>query len=370
MTVLCREVSDDEALSAFSRAANGLNMAQDMFFRRAIFTNHVDKTLRRAGIIVDNPTKVGQYKSLEEFAASGKALPASLLSEAVEESLAFTFSRMPKPGSGKAGDNIGHAFIKFNEAIGPAPLPVGTAAFPFARFMVNALQFQFDYSPVSAVSSMYRLGLGKNTQRLAKAAMKAGDVEKGKQLSRQAANEFAEARSSFSKGVVGTAALISAINYRAQNQDVKFYEYKNEDGSTSDLRPFFPLTPYLAVADLIVKLGGTETASLGLVDQPESVQALDVKEIIEAFTGAQFRTGASSYITENFADLLMLRKIPSRNSVCMRWLVVMSVKCLVASLHLHVLFVMYRQRTIQKRQKYVTLNRVKDLIQTHGSSLR
>ncbi len=298
-----QEVSDDETLSAFTRMANGLNITQDIFFRRAIFTNHIDKKLRRAGVIIDNPTKIGQYKNLEEFVASGKAVPTNLLSEAVEESLDFTFSRMPKPGKSR-GDTIGSAFIKFNEALGPIPAPLGTAALPFARFMVNALQFQFNYSPVSTVSSMYRLGMGANAKRLAKAAEKAGDFDAAKKMSKQAASEFDEARSSFSKGVVGTAALIAAINHRAKNQDVKFYEYKNDDGTTSDLRPFFPLTPYLAIADLIVKLGGTEIASLGLVDQPEVVQKLDVMEIVEAFTGAQFRTGASSYITENFASLL------------------------------------------------------------------
>ena len=281
-----------ESLTGVTRMLNGLNIAQDLFFRRAIFTDSIDKRLRRAGVIVDNPTKTGQYKSLEEFAASGKALPAKVLSEAVEDSLDFTFSRMPKPGSGRAGDTIGHYFLKFNEAVGPVPGPIGTAAFPFGRFMVNALQFQMKYMPTSMVTSAYRYGMGKHVQKMAKAAQAAGDMDLATAQGKQAAKALAEARADFSKGVVGTAALMTAIKYRADNQDIKFYEHRNDDGSTSDLRPFFPLTPYLALADVIVKL------------TDDSAKPIDTKEFIEAFTGAQFRTGASSYVLENFDELL------------------------------------------------------------------
>lgn len=281
-----------ESLTGVTRMLNGLNIAQDLFFRRAIFTDSIDKRLRRAGVIVDNPTKMGQYKSLEEFAASGKALPAKVLSEAVEDSLDFTFSRMPKPGSGRAGDTIGHYFLKLNESVGPVPGPIGTAAFPFGRFMVNALQFQMKYMPTSMVTSAYRYGMGKHVQKMAKAAQAAGDMDLATAQGKQAAKALAEARADFSKGVVGTAALMTAIKYRADNQDIKFYEGRNDDGSTSDLRPFFPLTPYLALADVIVKL------------TDDSAKPIDVKEFIEAFTGAQFRTGASSYVLENFDELL------------------------------------------------------------------
>ena len=91
---------------------------------------------------------------------------------------------------------------------------------------------------------------------------------------------------------MGSAALYMAVQYRANNQDIKFYQGKNDDGSTTDLRPFFPLTPYLALADVIVK---------STSDQPAPI---DGQEFLEAFTGAQFRTGASSFIIDNFAELI------------------------------------------------------------------
>jgi hypothetical protein len=281
-----------ESLTKVTRMLNGLNIAQDLFFRRAIFTDAVDKRLRRAGVIVDKPQKVGQYKSLEEFAAAGRSLPAKVLSEAVEDSLDFTFSRMPKPGSGRAGDTVGHYFLKFNEAIGPVPGPIGTAAFPFGRFMVNALQFQMKYMPTSAVTAAYKVGMGKYVKSMAKAAADAGDMDLAKKQGAKASKALAEARADFSKSLVGTAALISAIKYRADNQDIKLYEARNDDGSTSDLRPFFPLTPYLALADIIVKLSNDDS------------KPIEVTEFLEAFTGAQFRTGASSYVLENMDELI------------------------------------------------------------------
>ena len=287
-----QEASDDETLSGFTRMMNGLNIAQDLFFRRGVFTDSIDKKLRRAGIIVDNPTKIGQYKSLEEFVAAGKTLPASVLSDSIEEALDFTFSRMPKVGGQKIGDTIGHHFIKFNDALGPVPLPIGTGAIPFARFMVNALQFQLEYSPLSFVTMLSKGGVGRHTSRMAEAAKKLGNTKEGTRLYAQAQQEFMEARQAFSKGVVGTAAFYAAVKYRSDHQDVKFYEYRTKDGGTGDLRPFFPLVPYLAVADLFVKVAN------GTTDK------IDTKEIIAAFTGLQLRTGASSYVTDKFVDVL------------------------------------------------------------------
>ena len=278
-----QEATDDETLSGFTRMMNGLNIGQDIFFRRAIFTNSIDKKLRRAGIIVDNPTKVGQFKSLEEFAASGKSIPSKVLSDSVEESLSFTFSLMPQKGT------IGHHFIKFTEAVGPVPAPIGTAAMPFARFMVNALQFQYNYSPASSINAIYRTAQGVHTKALAKAA---GDTKTGKELSEKASKQLAEARDGFSKATVGTAAFYAAVQYRSENQDINFYEYKNKDGTTGDLRPFFPLVPYLAIADLWVK------QTSGNADK------INFKETAEAFTGFQFRTGASSYILDNAEQLV------------------------------------------------------------------
>ena len=71
------------------------------------------------------------------------------MGDAVEDAVAFTFSRMPKENSKiNVGDGIASMFIKLNEKLYPLSefvgVPVGTGAFPFARFMANAMQFSFN----------------------------------------------------------------------------------------------------------------------------------------------------------------------------------------------------------------------------------
>ena len=44
-----QEVGADQSLSAFTRFLNKANMAQDIVFRKAVFTANIDKQLRRMG---------------------------------------------------------------------------------------------------------------------------------------------------------------------------------------------------------------------------------------------------------------------------------------------------------------------------------
>jgi len=261
------EVTGTESLSRFTMALNHLNIMQDGFFRRGVFTASIDKKLRRMGT------------NLADVHRQGTVLPTKLVGDAVEDALSFTFSRMPKQNSKKyVGDGIAYNFIKFNEALGPLPglvgVPAGTGAFPFARFMTNAMQFQFQYSPVSFVGATLNSvgGLGKYLK---------GDFKAGER-------QFNKAREQLAKGMVGYAALQAAIYHRSNNQDVKWYESKTEDGRTADMRPFFPLAPYLIVADFIVKWDNNE------------LDKIDTKDLLEGITGAQFRTGSSSYMIESF----------------------------------------------------------------------
>ena len=307
---------NNDDLWRFSKWANSLNMAQDRFFRRAVFSASVDKQIRRTGLKgLGGEDAAGVAEAL----ATGKSVPASVLKQATEDALSFTFSRMPKASKGKIGDTIAHHFIKFNESLGPIPGPVGTAAFPFARFMANAMQFQFSYSPLSIPAAAFNTvgGATKYIKRyltkgadststlsddpLAKAGRElaeAGKIgralkgkgAKGKQIDDGAEAQMRLAREQFSKATVGSAALMAAIKYRIDNPDIKWYEGEKEDGRTVDLRPFFPITPYLAVADVIVRLGeGRE---------------IDTKQLIEGLTGAQFRAGASSYMIDSAFEFL------------------------------------------------------------------
>ena len=280
-----QDIGNPSDVARVVRHLNVLNSAQDMFFRKGIMTNHIDKRLRRSGIITDKPVGPKQFKSLEEFTASGAQLPTSLLRDAMEEALEFTFTKMP---SGKTPtSNIARKFIKFNQSLPMLPLPIGTGAFPFARFMANAIKFQYDYSGVGAAGGILRAGVGTYYTTMSKLAREAG--KKG-EWDDAAVAAFSKAKEEVSKGAVGVAALYAAVKYRKENQETPFYLYQADDGTLRDLRPVFPIAPYLAIADVIVKYANND------------FDKLDLKEVGSIVTGVQSRTGASSFVLDNFGE--------------------------------------------------------------------
>jgi hypothetical protein len=303
-----QEVDVDQSLSRGARLVNTLNILQDGYFRRAVFNDSVAKQLRGAGMDVD------------DFVGTGKGLPTSILERAVDDALSFTFARMPKVGGDRTGDTIGHYFVKMNEALGPLPgvvgAPVGTGAFPFARFMVNAMQFQFDYSPLSTVGaitngskgifSKYVKGIsdivevdGKsvNIKEILTNKSKYTDetVQRAEALSKKTIDterQLAKAREQIGKATVGTAALFAAIKHREENQDTEWYNVMDSEGRTLDTRPFFPISPYLAVADFIVKM------------KNDTLDEAGIKQVMEGLTGSQIRAGASAYMIDSFFENL------------------------------------------------------------------
>lgn len=265
-----QEITGNQTLSSTTRWLNGLNMAQDKMFRRAVFTASLDKQLRRMGT------------NVREVIADGRPLPTKQLQQATEDALYFTFSREPTKGGGKSGDALGSLFVKVNEAVGPLPgllnIPIGTGAFPYARFMVNAMQFNLQYQPGSVLAA-----INSGRKGLFNVLKKDQDMKDlgGRQLT--------QAREQLGRGVVGSAAFFAAYKHRkdAQGDGTKWYEAKTDDGRTTDLRPFFPLAPYLLVGELLVKL------------EKGSLNGMSGKEALEGYTGAMFRGGSSAYLIDN-----------------------------------------------------------------------
>ena len=220
----------EESLSKFTRMANTLNMVQDVFARRAVFSATVDKHLRRAGLDFDT------------IVAENKALPMSVLKNAQRDALSATFAAMPRTVTqgGNRAEHVAHHFIKMVEQLPFAPV-LGTGELPYVRFMVNALSHQLSYSPVGGVNAaanftnaMYR--------------------KYGKQINdATTAADLAKAKEQLSKSIVGSAALYSAVLYREENQDLKPHEMRGQDGKPSDVRRFWPAAPILTLADVLVK---------------------------------------------------------------------------------------------------------------------
>jgi hypothetical protein len=270
-----QEVTGNQSLSKTTRWLNGLNMAQDKLFRRAVFTASLDKQLRRMGT------------NVREVVADGRPLPTKQLQQATEDALYFTFSREPNKGGGKVGDTLGSLFVKVNEALGPLPgalgIPLGTGAFPYARFMVNAMQFNLQYSPGSVFAA-----INTGTKGVFNV------LKKDQDLKELGARQFSEARGQMSRGIIGTAAFYAAYKHRkdAQGDGTKWYEGKTDDGRTSDLRPFFPLAPYLLVGELLVKWENGE------------LNKMSGKQALEGYTGAMFRGGSSAYLIDSLYQAL------------------------------------------------------------------
>jgi hypothetical protein len=240
-------------LSQAAQIANTLNVAQDSFFRKAMFTASVEKQLSRVGI------------NMYDVLAQGKQVPFDVLQNAVNEALTGTFSKMPTKGP------MFHA-VKFVEELGP----IGSTVIPFPRFMANAMEWTYKHMPTGALSGSTDIAAGLT--KLAK-----GETDMGtKQLTLGLEN--------FSKGTVGTAAVYAAYKYRQDHQDTEWYNIKNPDGSTVDTRALFPAAPFLALGDYLVKFQN------GRTDEFKS------KEFLEAMTGLKAPAGTYSWLGDKFAE--------------------------------------------------------------------
>lgn len=276
---ISRSMTDigDGSLAAPVRALNFLNMTHDGLVRRAIYTASLEKQLQRQTGL-----------SVAETLVKNGRVPLEMQQKAVREALEFTFANMPT-------GRFQNAFVKAVEA---APF-IGTGILTFPRFTVAALNF----------TGNYVLG-GKLAKGVAKVARGAAGNER----------LLDEGMTDLSKGIVGTYFLFESIAHRAANQDVKWFEYKDEEGRVGDMRPFFPLAPYMLVADAIVKYGTGDLfdevplesspyrairRGLGDEDFREDVgeigtgKSLPARDIVEGILGTRL-AGAQLYLIDGF----------------------------------------------------------------------
>lgn len=240
-------------LSKAAQIANTFNVAQDSFFRKAMFTASVEKQLSRVGI------------NMYDVIAQGKQVPFDVLQNAVNEALTGTFSKMPTKGP------MFHA-VKFVEELGP----IGSTVIPFPRFMANALEWTYKHMPTGVLSGSTDIAAGLTKMAKGEADMGTKQVTLGLE--------------NFSKGAVGTAAVYAAYKYRKDHQDTEWYNIKNPDGSTVDARALFPASPYLALGDYLVKFENART------------DEFKAKEFLEAMTGLKAPAGTYSWLGDKFAE--------------------------------------------------------------------
>lgn len=258
--------SGTDDLSRAAKAVNTFNVAQDVYFRRAIFTASVERQLRRVGL------------DMYQIMADGKNVPADVLKNAADDALKGTFSYMPKPHKKSQmtveakAEGLANQFVKFFES-----LPGGSLVVTFPRFMTNAMAFQYRYSPLGAAS-------GVNEMISAAGKFKSDPA---------AANRlYREGLEKFSRGAVGTAAIYAAYKYRLDNQDTEWFNIQGEDGSTTDTRAIFPIGPYLAVGDFIAKL------------KLDRISDANVSEMVEAIAGMKMPAGTQASFLDSLPELI------------------------------------------------------------------
>ena len=258
--------SDKKDLSKVARVVNTLNVAQDVFFRRAIFAATVQRQLNRVGI------------DMYDVLANNKTIPVDVLKNATDETLKATFSYMPKQqkakqkGAEAIAEGLAHNFVNFFEK-----MPGGSLAVTFPRFMSNAMAFQYRYSPFGAASGIGDIANG--ARRMAK------DEDGGLAQLNQGLTKL-------SNGTIGMAAIYAAYKYRLDNQDSEWYNVKGEDGSTVDIRAIFPIAPYLAVGDFIAKqkMGRSEDAKL--------------TELAASIAGMKMPAGTQGYLLDQLPQFI------------------------------------------------------------------
>jgi hypothetical protein len=251
----------NDAFSKVEKAVDVFNFANrftDSFMRRVAFPAFLRREANRAGFNYDE--LVAQNNITQ--------LPTEILEKAIDDTLGFVFAKKPGAGGelflGKGSEML----IRGIEKVGG---PVGTATIGFPRFIANAWNYTYRFSPAGLTRIFTEKGL-KNFDK--------GDTR------------------AISEALTGTAMLYTALQF--QNSDYagsKWYMARDpETGKETDLRPIFPLAPYLFFGDLL-KRAPVEFGGDGTFDK-----AYTAKDIIQGLTGAQFRAGASEYVVESAMD--------------------------------------------------------------------
>lgn len=232
---------------------NFLNRFQEAVYRNGAFTTSIQRQLFDQGIDMMDVLKKGTIT---------ENISEDMIAKAVDDALEFTYASQPKT----------EIFRLTNNFIVKSGL---TLAIPFPRFMFKALEMTYNYNATGAGTALLRMGLRKAA---------GGKVSDG--MYRQLA-----------EGVAGGVPLIS-LGYLLRDPDndmagSEWYMLKDGKGNEFDARPYFPLTPYLLIGEIIHRI---------LEDRPVPSK-FNTKELLEGFTGANFRgAGPISQITEDLLN--------------------------------------------------------------------
>jgi hypothetical protein len=230
---------------------NIVNKTQEYITRRAVFLSRLDESVKANGKFYKN-------KTLEQLVKDGELnlLRSSDVAVAIDKALDTTFAKDFNVSKGGFDAFAG----RFIQLINSAPFLL-TNIIPFPRFLMNAVKFQYDYSPLGILSFL---------SKGARAELSRGNT------------------SVLSKASIGTGMILAS--YALRNQPYageKWYEFKVGD-RTVDVRPFNPFAAYLFLGDVIKRY------------QEGTLRNLDVKGIASVLFGIRGTTGV--YIVDSLIN--------------------------------------------------------------------
>ena len=230
---------------------NIVNKTQEYITRRAVFLARLDESIKANGKFYNN-------KTLEQLRRDGELnlLRSSDIAVAIDKALETTFSKDFNISKG-GFDAFAGRIIK---VINNLPFLL-TNIIPFPRFLMNAIKFQYDYSPLGILSFL---------SKGARAELSRGNT------------------SVLSKATLGTGMILAG--YALRNQPYageKWYEFKVGD-RTVDTRGYNPFAAYLFLGDVIKRY------------QEGTLRNLDVKGIASVLFGVRGTTGV--YIVDSLIN--------------------------------------------------------------------
>ena len=241
-------------LEGVGSALNFANRFADNYYKKAIFTGELNRYVKSATI----NGKTG--RDLMEVIADGdfNKIDSKLFNKATDKAFELLYQKYPtsKTGAGR----LARAYLELDKQAGSGIL-LGTLI-PFPRFVANQIEFIYDHAPIIGMFS-----------------------------SKSAPEKIA-------KQITGMGMIMGAYQMRVANgEENMWYEYENEDGSVTDLRPFLgPLSMPFYMADLLYRhydSGKSNTDNVNAI-----VKGADAKTVSEIMIGSALRVGAGAYFAE------------------------------------------------------------------------
>jgi hypothetical protein len=229
-------------------AVNFANRFADNYYKKAIFAGHLDRLVRnRMGKSLLEVIEEGNFNKIDQ----------KLFTEATDKAFELLYQKTPK-------NRLAKAYLDLDKMAGSNVL-LG-AFLPFPRFIMNQLEFMYDHAPI--------LGLVINSS------------------SKQAPERIA-------KQITGTSMVTAGYMFSAaQGERKNWYDYVNENGETTDMRPFLgPLSMPMYLGDLLQRHYDSTKSHRENVET--IVRNTDGRTLAQLIFGSALRVGTGAWFLEN-----------------------------------------------------------------------